>query len=91
MVTAFGGPAVHLRLETKGTCPDSKVSPAQLGGTDDADGPGWGGPHVLDVWNVVVPGPEPASLLVASWDLDGTDRHRALRQALLDSLRIGVS
>lgn len=91
VVTAFGGPAVHLRLETNGGCPDSGLTPAQLRGADDTGGPGFGGRHVLDVWNVVVPGPEPASMLVASWALDGTDQHQASRQALLDSLRIGVS
>lgn len=90
VVPAFGGRAVHLRLETKGACPDSIGNPAQLGSMDDPRGPGWGGPYVLDVWNVLVPGPEPTSMLVASWDLDGTERHRALRQALLDSVRIGV-
>ena len=82
---------MHLRLETKGACPDSIGNPGQLASMDDPRGPGWGGPYVLDVWNVVIPGPEPASMLVASWDLDGTARHRAERQALLDSVRIGVS
>ena len=93
VVTAFGGDAVHLRLQTNGTCPDAGLSrPLQLGGGVDVNGaaaePGWGGQHQLDVWHVVLPGPEPASMLVASWDLDGTNRHHAQQQALINSLRI---
>jgi hypothetical protein len=30
-------------------------------------------------------------MLVASWDLNGTNGHRDQKQALLDSLRINVS
>jgi len=91
--TAFGGDAVHLRLQTNGTCLGGGDRPGQLRGVingSDAD-PGWEGQHVLDVWHVVVPGPEPASMLVASWDLDGTTKHHDQQQALLDSLRIDVS
>ena len=51
----------------------------------------WPGQHVLDVWHVVVPGPEPVSMLVASWDLDGTSRNHDQQRALLDSLRIDVN
>lgn len=90
VVTAFGGTAVHLQLQTKGSCPEDGDLPAQLRGMLDGEAaePGWGGSHRLDVWHVVVPGPEPAPMLVASWDLDGTSQHHAQRQALLDSLRI---
>ena len=93
VVTAFGGAAVHLRLQTNGTCPEGGGRPAQLRGVvhfSPVD-PGWPGQHVLDVWHVVVPGPQPASMLVASWDLDGTSEHHDQQQALLDSLRIDVS
>ena len=82
------------------TCPDGGDAPAQLRGVvtganflgngSDAD-PGWEGQHVLDVWHVVVPGPEPGSMLVASWDLNGTRKHHHQKQALLDSLRINLS
>jgi hypothetical protein len=30
-------------------------------------------------------------MLVVSWDLNGTSEHHAEQQAILDSLRIGVS
>ena len=93
VTTAFGGTAVHLRLQTKGTCREAGDRPAQLRGVvngSDTD-PEWPRQHVLDVWHVLVPGPEPASMLVASWDLDGTSEHHDQQQALLDSLRIGVS
>lgn len=93
VVTAFGGAAVHLRLQTNDICPEGGDRPAQLRGLvafSPVD-PGWPGQHVLDVWHVVVPGPQPASMLVASWDLDGTNEHHDQQQALLDSLRIDVS
>jgi len=93
VVDVFGGSAVHLQLQTDGSCPEGGGLPVQLRGVSDGSSidPGFGGTAVLDVWHVVVPGPEPASMLVASWDLDGTSQHRALQQALLDSLRIGRS
>jgi hypothetical protein len=93
VVTAFGGAAVHLRLQTNGACPDGGGGPAQLRGVvhHSPVDPAWPGQNVLDVWHVVVPGPERASMLVASWDLDGTSEHDDQRQALLDSLRIDVS
>lgn len=93
VVTAFGGDAVHLRLHTNGICLGGGDAPAQLRGMvngSEAE-PGWPGKNVLDVWNVVVPGPEPTAMLVASWDLDGTTKHHDQQQALLDSLRIDVS
>ncbi len=91
LVDALGGKAVHLRLQTDGSCPGGGGLPTQLRGVDDGQAvePGFGGKTVLDVWHVVVPGPEPASMLVASWDLDGNRWHHAQRQALLDSLEIG--
>lgn len=91
VVDALGGTAVHLRLQTDGTCPAGGGLPVQLRGLHDGSAvePGFGGKAVLDVWHVVVAGPEPASILVASWDLDGTRRHHAEQRALLDSMRIG--
>jgi hypothetical protein len=93
VITAFGGSAVHVRLQTNGACPEGVDLPAQLQGVLDgsATEPGWPGQHVLDVWHVVVPGPKPASMLVASWDLDGTSRNNDRQRALLDSLRIDVN
>ena len=96
VITAFGGAAVHVRLQTNGACPEGGDRPAQLGGVvndsaTQATDIGWPGQHVLDVWHVVVPGPEPASMLVASWDLDGTSGSHDQQRALLDSLRIDVS
>ncbi|MGN6576310.1 MAG: hypothetical protein ACTHKG_11530 [Nocardioides sp.] len=93
VVDAFGGTAVHLRLQTDGSCSEGGGLPGQLRGVVDdffAE-PGWGGKAALDVWHLVVPGVEPAPILVASWELDGTRRHHAEQQALLDSLRIGPS
>jgi hypothetical protein len=90
VVTAFGGTAVHLRLQTNGACLEGGGRPAQLRGVVQFSpvDPAWPGQNVLDLWHVVVPGPEPASMLVASWDLDGTSEHHDQQQALLDSLRI---
>ena len=89
VVTAFGGEAVHLRLRTEQGCEWGDLPPqlrgVVYGGPVD---PGWPDQHVLDVWHVVLPGSEPRSLLVASWDLDGTTQHLEQRQAVLDSLRI---
>jgi hypothetical protein len=91
VVRAFGTTAVHLRLETDGGCPTASGIPYQLrsvvGGVEIA--PGWGGKATLDLWHVLTPGPGPASMLVASWDLDPEGHHRAEAQALLDSVRIG--
>jgi hypothetical protein len=93
VITAFGGTAVHVRLQTNGACPEGGDRPPQLRGVvnGSATDIGWPGRHVLDVWHVVVPGPEPASMLVASWDLDGTTENHDQQRALLDSLRIDVN
>lgn len=90
ITTAFGDTAVHLRIRTNGICPEGGGGPAQLRGVANGSGvdPGWEGQHALDLWHVVVPGPEPASMLIASWDLDGTSVSRDQHRALLDSLRI---
>ena len=52
--------------------------------------PGWPGKHMLDAWHIVVPGPQPTSILIASWDLDGTSKHHDQQEALLNSIRLGV-
>lgn len=93
VITAFGGAAVHVRLQTNGGCPEGGDGTAQLRGVvnGSATDVGWPGQHVLDVWHVVVPGPEPASMLVASWDLDNTSGNHDQQRALLDSLRIDAN
>ncbi len=90
VVDAFGGTAVHLRLQTDDACQEGSEGPFQLGGVDNgsAVNPAWPGRHVLDVWHVVATGSSPASMLVASWDLNGTSKHHAQQAALLDSMRI---
>jgi hypothetical protein len=90
VVEAFGGTAVHLRLQTDDACSESGEGPSQLGGVDNgsAVNPAWPGRHVLDLWHVVATGASPASMLVASWDLNGTSKHHAQQAALLDSMRI---
>jgi hypothetical protein len=90
VVDAFGGTAVHLRLQTDGACPESGDRPLQLGGVNNGSvvNPAWPGRRVLDVWHVVARGASPASILVASWDLNGTSKHHAQQAALLDSVRI---
>jgi hypothetical protein len=92
VVAAFGGTAVHLRLLTDGNCPGDGDVPYQLGGVVNGSPvhAGWPGQRVLDLWHVVVDGPAPASLLVASWELDGTAEHRDQHQALLDSIQVDV-
>jgi hypothetical protein len=93
VVTAFGGAAVHLRLQTTGACPGGYDRPVQLRGMANgvAADPGWPGQRVLDVWHVVVPGPEPASMLVAGWDMDGTSANNDPQRTLLDSIRIDAN
>ena len=90
VVSAFGGTAVHLRLQTEGTCAEGGDLPLQLRGTfhDSAASMAWPGSYELDLWHVLLPGAVPASMLVGGWDLDGTSRHLAERRALLDSIRI---
>ena len=90
VVEAFGGTAVHLRLRTDDSCREGGDGPVQLGGTDNGSAiePAWPGRRILDLWHVVATGPEPASILVASWDLNGTSKHHALQRALLGSMRI---
>jgi hypothetical protein len=92
VVAALGGTAVHLRLQTNGSCPAGWGIPLQLTGTVNGSTvePGWSGRRVLDLWHVVGDGPEPASLLVASWQLAGTAEHRDEHQALLDSIQVDV-
>ncbi len=93
VVTAFGGTAVHLQLEATAGCSEYGTNPAQLRGVINGSqfDSGWPGRRLLDLWHVVVPGPEPQSLLVASWDLGGTSRNDAELQALLDSIEIGAA
>jgi hypothetical protein len=93
VVTAFGGTAVHLRLETNGQCPEEADLPAQLRGQIAGTyvDPGWPGTHQLDLWHVLVPGTAPTSLLVASWDLNGAGEAHRQQRALIDSLRIAPS
>jgi hypothetical protein len=92
VVSAFGGTAVHLRVRTDGACPAGAALPVQLRGVvggapfDSA----WPGRHEVDLWHVVVPGADPTSLLVASWDMDGTAVQREQQRVLLDSLRINA-
>jgi hypothetical protein len=92
VVRAFGGTAVHLRLETDGECVPTTFIPVQLRGVANGfeHDPGWTGKHRLDLWHVVVPGKEPSSMLVASWDLGGSTQQRAQQRALLESVRISA-
>lgn len=90
VVSAFGGEAVHVRLEANGLC--EQGGPAQLRGVVDGTpiDAGWARPHVIDLWHVVLPGSEPTSMLVAGHDLNGTSEHQRQREALIESLRIDV-
>jgi hypothetical protein len=90
VVTAFGGTAVHLQLQTEGTCAEGGDLPIQLRGTyqGSATDIGWPERYELDLWHVLAPGDVPESMLVVAWDLDGTPQHGAERRALLDSIRI---
>jgi hypothetical protein len=92
VVTAFGGEAVHLRLMTDGLCPSQAGLPVQVRGDtpEEPIDPGWGGQRALDLWHVVLPGTPAGSMLVASWDLNGTDAHLAQRDSLVDSLRVSA-
>lgn len=90
VVQAFGTSAVHLRLETQGTCAEEAGFPSQLRGWFDQTSttPGWDGTHILDLWHVLLPTPRPRSVLVASWDLGGTPAQHRDRQNLLTSMEI---
>jgi hypothetical protein len=90
VVEALGGSAVHLRLRTDEACPEGGDGPVQLRGIDNGStiDPAWPGRRILDLWHVVATGPDPASILVASWDLNGTSKHHAQLRALLDSVRV---
>lgn len=93
VVTAFGGTAVHLRIETAGVCSSYGELPAQLRGVHGASNfdPGWEGRHELDLWHLVAPeGEQRAAMLVAVWDLDGVEGHSAEVQGLLESIEIEI-
>ena len=90
VVDAFGTTAVHLQLETVIGCAEYGGDPAQLRGTLNgvANDPGWGGHNVLDLWHVVVPGDDPQSILVASWNFDRGDEPHPEVTAFLESIEI---
>lgn len=87
VVRAFGRDAVHLRLRTDGSCPLSGLA-TQLQGVLGVESPAPEFDGALDLWHVVLPDSTSGSVLVASWELDGTERHRAERRAVLDSVQI---